>query len=637
MAATLFHRGPDDAGVWADEKDGVALGHRRLSILDLSPEGRQPMRSASGRFSIVFNGEIYNFRELRAELDTQYPFRGSSDTEVILAAFETWGIYDSVTRFNGMFAIAVWDRLKRVLCLARDRAGEKPLYYAWMGSTFLFGSELKALRVHPAFSSKVSRGALSLFLRFGYVPTPYSIYEGVAKLPGGTILEVNPAKQPLESRPLNYWCAKDLVENCSLSGSKHALNDREAVDQLEALLSDSIRLRMRSDVPLGAFLSGGIDSSTVVALMQKYSTTPVKTFTIGFDNPAYNEAVDACKVARHLRTEHTELYVTPADALSVIPQLPTIYDEPFADSSQIPTLIVSKLARQHVTVSLSGDGADELFGGYTRYLWAERLWRRFGWMSTSSRHIVAGLLLGISPKLWEAGLGWLKLNKPADKIQKLAGILNVSTPEELYVGLVSNFEHPAELVTGGYEPATALTNKADWPNLPSFVHRMMYLDAITYLPDDILVKLDRASMAVSLEARVPFLDHRVIEFAWQLPSQMRIRDGQTKWLLRQVLDRYVPRALTDRPKQGFGVPLHEWLRGPLRSWAEQLLDIKRLHHEGFLNPEPIRLKWLEHLSGKHNWMPQLWNVLMFQSWLEGQAQSITVNPSNTPAACSALA
>jgi asparagine synthase (glutamine-hydrolysing) len=613
MTETLRHRGPDDAGYWVASNPSIALGHRRLSILDLSAEGHQPMTSQHGRYVVVFNGEIYNFRELRRELANVYRFRGTSDTEVMLAAFDRWGVPDAVPRFNGMFAFAVWDTVERVLYLCRDRAGEKPLYYTWADGAFLFASELKGLRAHPDFEGDIDRGALALFLRHGYVPAPYSIYTGVLKLPPGTILKVRP--DGVTSEPGSYWSLKQRIEQGSACYKDNA-NDREAEERLDWLLSDSVRLRMISDVPLGAFLSGGIDSSTIVALMQKQSGARVKTFSIGFHEKDYNEAIYADSVARHLGTEHTELYVTPGDAMAVIPRLPRIYDEPFADSSQIPTFLVSELAGQHVTVSLSGDGADELFGGYTRYQWTERFWRKFGWLPPAARRFTANALLSASPKVWDAGLRWAPISRPGDKIQKLAEILRLKSPEEFYVGLVSCFNRPAHVVVDGNEPSTLLRQPLLWPAGQQFVPRMMFLDAMTYLPDDILVKVDRASMAVGLEARVPFLDDRVIEFAWQLPQQMKFRNGKSKWLLRQVLKRYVPEVLTDRPKCGFGVPVHEWLRGPLREWAEGLLDSNRLRSEGFFKPEPIQTRWREHLSGKRNWAPDLWNVLMFQSWLE---------------------
>lgn len=625
MTETLRHRGPDDMGVWVASNPSIALGHRRLSILDLSAEGRQPMVSHNGRYVVVFNGEIYNFRELRKELSSSYRFRGVSDTEVMLAAFERWGVSDAVPRFNGMFAFGVWDTNDRVLYLCRDRAGEKPLYYGWVGESLLFASELKALRAHPQFEGEIDRGALALFLRHGYVPAPYSIYTGVLKLPPATILEVRPGA--VSAQPVNYWSLKERVEQGS-AGDQRNINPHEAEENLDWLLSDSVRLRMISDVPLGAFLSGGIDSSTIVALMQKQSGARVRTFSIGFNETGYNEAVYADSVARHLGTEHTELYVTPGDATAVIPRLPRIYDEPFADSSQIPTFLVSELADRHVTVSLSGDGADELFGGYTRYQWTERLWRKFGWAPARMRHLAARALLSAPPQVWDTAFCWFPVAKPGDKVQKVAELLRLKSPEELYLGLVSCFNNPAEIVVGGKEPTTLLSQRSLWPVGQQFVPRMMFLDTMTYLPDDILVKVDRASMAVSLETRVPFLDHRVIEFAWQLPQHLKLRHGKSKWLLRQVLKRYVPEALTDRPKCGFGVPVHEWLRGPLREWAEGLLDGDRLRREGFFKPEPIRNKWLEHLAGKHNWMPHLWNILMFQSWLEEYGSPLPSTPED---------
>lgn len=623
MAQTLAHRGPDDSGAWVDAEVGLALGHRRLSVVDLSVEGHQPMTSSRGRYIIVFNGEIYNFRDVRVELenDHAHQFRGTSDTEVMLAAFEQWGIRGSVQRFNGMFAFAVWDRQERELSLARDRAGEKPLYYAWMDERFLFGSELKSLRAHPSFRNEIDRGALALFLRYGYVPAPYSIYAGVRKLSPGTILTVKGRKTDTSV----YWSAKEAVEFGFRNPAK--IDDLEATERLDSLLSDSVKLRMVSDVPLGAFLSGGIDSSAVVALMQKHSRTPVKTYTIGFHEESYDEAGHAKAVAQHLGTEHTELYLTSAEAMAIVPALPSLYDEPFADSSQIPTFLVSKLARRHVTVSLSGDGGDEVFGGYTRHLWGQEIWRRFGWMPSAPRRGIADFMMRISPHSWGRifkTLGpvlpaSLRQTNPGDKLHKLAEILEAESPEAMYLLLVSQWKNASSVVVGTTDLPTLLTQRGEWPDIRDFGQMMMFLDTVTYLPDDILVKLDRASMGVSLESRVPFLDHRIIEFAWQLPQNMKIRDRQSKWLLRQVLHKYVPADLVNRPKTGFGIPIHEWLRGPLRSWAEELLDAGRLRREGFFDPEPIRKKWDQHLSGKYNWMHPLWNVLMFQAWLEAEA------------------
>ena len=621
MVASIRYRGPDDSGVWCDERVGIALGHARLSILDLSPEGHQPMISASGRYVISYNGEVYNFAELRTELEQAgAKFRGHSDTEVMLAAFEEWGIEKAVQRFVGMFAFALWDRADQVLTLARDRMGEKPLYYGWQGNTFLFGSELKALKAHPAFQGEIDRAALTLLLRHNYIPAPYSIYKGIRKLLPGTYLNLLMGKR--EGEPVCYWSVRGVAER----GQAHpfAGSETEAVMALEAHLLESIGPQMIADVPLGAFLSGGVDSSTVVALMQAQSSRPVKTFTIGFHEEGYDEAQHAKSVARHLGTEHTELYVMPKEVMNVIPRLPALYDEPFSDASQIPTFLVSELARRHVTVSLSGDGGDELFGGYNRYFWATSIWRRVGWAPQPLRAALAGALTALPPSAWNGlfrGLsrflpvGWRYAN-PGDKLHKLAEILAVRTPEEIYLGLVSHWKQPTEVVLGTHEPPTVLTDLAQWTGLPDFEQRMMYLDQMVYLPDDILTKVDRAAMSVSLETRVPFLDHRVVEFAWSLPLSMKIRHGQGKWLLHQVLYRHVPKELIERPKMGFGVPLDMWLRGPLKGWAEELLDEARLRREGYFDPRPIRRKWAEHLTGSRNWSYYLWDVLMFQAWLE---------------------
>ena len=621
MTNTLVHRGPDDGGTWEDTRAGIALGNRRLAIVDLSPEGHQPMHSASGRYVLAFNGEIYNFRALYEELEgLGHRFRGHSDTEVMLAAFDEWELEGSLERFNGMFAFALWDREERSLHLARDRLGEKPLYYGWMGGVLLFGSELKALRAHPRFRGEISPNALALYLRHNYIPAPYTIYEGVSKLPPGTHLAIDEAGNA--SDPVPYWSAKEIAEHgvdYPFDGS-----NAEVVDELDSLLRDSIRMRMIADVPLGAFLSGGIDSSTIVALMQAQSDRPVKTFSVGFYEEEYSEARYAKEVAKHLGTDHTELYVTPEEARSVIPRLPTLYDEPFSDSSQIPTYLVSELARRHVTVSLSGDGGDELFGGYNRYVWGRSIWRKIGWMSPRLCGATAGSITAISPQGWDWVFKMLTPVLPAklrqtvsgDRLHKLATILNVKNPTVMYTSLVSHWDHPGSIVAGGSEPYTALTDSGRWADLPYFIEQMMYLDLVTYLPADILVKVDRASMGVSLEGRIPFLDHRLVEFAWRVPLGMKIKDGQRKWVLRQVLNQYVPKRLVERPKMGFGVPIGAWLRGPLREWAESLLNEKRLSDEGFFDPFPIREKWSEHLSGRRNWPYHLWDVLMFEAWLE---------------------
>ncbi|HJR16278.1 MAG TPA: asparagine synthase (glutamine-hydrolyzing) [Gemmatimonadales bacterium] len=643
MSICLSHRGPDDAGVWVDERVGLALGHRRLSILDLSPMGHQPMVSGCGRYVTTFNGEIYNYLDLRAEVERSGPvqWRGRSDTEVILAAFSRWGIGPALERMTGMFALAVWDQADRVLHIARDRLGEKPLYYGWLDGTLVFGSELKAFRVHPEWKGEIDRRALVLFLRYGYVPAPYSIYTGIRKLWPGKVLSVR-ADGSSEEHP--YWSAREVAERGITDPFEGT--DAEARDTLETLLSRAVARQMVADVPLGAFLSGGIDSSTVVALMQAQSARPVQTFTIGFREPGHNEAEHAKAVARHLGTDHTELYVTPAEAMNVIPRLPQLYDEPFADPSQIPTFLVAQLARRKVTVSLSGDGGDELFGGYNRYFIGRGMWQRVGWLPSGARGLLAGAITTVSPSHWNRVLGAfmalapsrLRYPNPGDKLHKLALVLGARDPDEVYLGLTSHWQQPSSVVLQGGDPGGLPGNGLGGAELSDFTQRMMFLDLIGYLPDDILVKVDRAAMGVSLETRVPMLDHQVVEFAWSLPLSMKIRGGQGKWLLRQVLDKYVPRDLIDRPKSGFDVPIGGWLRGPLRSWAELLLDERRLRQEGFFDAREVRTRWNEHLSGRRDWQQALWNVLMFQAWLEAENQEEhPARPANSyPASATSL-
>jgi asparagine synthase (glutamine-hydrolysing) len=634
MSDCLSHRGPDDAGVWTDETRGIALGHRRLSILDLSPSGHQPMASHDGRYVTTFNGEIYNYLDLRRELEAGASaprWLGHSDTEVILEAVVRWGVIGALKRMTGMFALALWDRAESTLHIARDRLGEKPLYYGWLSGGFVFGSELKALRFHPRWQGEIDRGALTLFLRHGFVPAPHSIYKGIRKLAPGTVLSVRP---DASSEETVYWSAREVAEQGV--ASPFTGSEVEAADMLERLLSHAIGRQMVADVPLGAFLSGGIDSSTVVALMQAQSDIPVKTFTIGFREAGHNEAEYAKAVARHLGTEHTELYVTPIEAMETIPRLPALYDEPFSDASQIPTFLVARLARSKVTVSLSGDGGDELFGGYNRYFMGRRLWDTVGLLPRPLRRAAASGVTAVAPASWDRVLDRLmpflphhvRYRNPGERLHKLAQVLGAGDPDEIYRGLSSQWMSPASVVLAGWEPASIATDRSQWAALDDFTQRMMFLDLVTYLPDDILVKVDRAAMGVSLETRVPMLDPAVVEFAWRLPLAHKIRDGQGKWLLRQVLYRHVPRELIERPKSGFDVPIGNWIRGPLREWAESLLGESRLRREGYFNPAIIRERWSQHLSGRRDWQQSLWGVLMFQAWLESVGGSAA--PSDRP-------
>jgi asparagine synthase (glutamine-hydrolysing) len=628
MGERIRHRGPDHGAVWLDPDDRVGFAHNRLAIIDTSRAGNQPMHSHTGRYVITYNGEIYNHGEIRAELEasnSRCEWVGHSDTETLLAAVETWGVRGALERANGMFAFALWDRRQSTLMLGRDRIGEKPLYYGRQeGSSgpFLFASELKAIACHPQFRPEVDRQALTLFLRYGYIPAPFSIYRGISKLEPASLLTLADAAGTPQIE--TYWSAAAVAEAGVANPLR--LSPDETADELERLLEAAVSQQMIADVPLGAFLSGGVDSTMIVALMQKRAKHRVKTFTIGFHEKDYNEAEHAKAVARHLGTDHTELYVAPEEALAVIPRLPEIYDEPFADSSQIPTHLVSCLARQHVTVALSGDAGDELFGGYNRYLFTDRLWGRISAIPKPLRAAAASAIMAVPATAWtrfgHATRAMLpkiaQVDRLGDKLHKGAPLLTSQSASDLYGGMLSLWRDPASVVIGATEPRSQATGEA--PRLEGLgaFERMMALDLLGYLPDDILVKVDRAAMAVSLETRVPYVDRRVVEFAWKIPVEYKVRDGTTKWILRQILYRHVPRELIDRPKMGFGIPMNDWLRGPLRDWAEALFDEKRLRQEGYFEPGPIRRMWDAHLSGRVNEQYRLWVVLMFQSWLEHQ-------------------
>ena len=615
MAERLRHRGPDSDGQWIDASAGIALGFRRLAIIDLSPAGAQPMTSHGGRFVIAYNGEVYNFPELRRDLLARgHKFDGHSDTEVILASIVEWGVAQAVGRFVGMFAIALWDKVDRSLYLIRDRLGIKPLYHGQFGRHLVFASELHAIRAHPDFDGAIDRSALALYLKRNCIPAPQTIYSKVRKLQPGHILKIGVDG---ESELSAFWSLQDVAN----AGQEQpfAGDEVEARTELERLLLEAVRCRMVADVPLGVFLSGGVDSSTVVALMQTQSARPVKTFSIGFADAGYNEAKDAKAVARHLGTDHHEYYLSEADALEVVPKLATIYDEPFADSSQIPTYLVSKMARQHVTVALSGDGGDEMFAGYNRHIWVDRVIGATRWMPWFVKASGAALMTALPPHQWDRFGALLGQRNPGDKLYKLASVLHARDTRQMYEGLVSQWPRAETLVLARPGDLPPIAKPEFVPEFGDAPHSMMYLDAMTYLPDDILTKVDRASMAVSLEARVPLLDHRVVAFAWSLPLSMKRAEGVSKRLLRQVLYRHVPPELIDRPKMGFAVPIHDWLRGSLRDWAEHLLSPARLVDDGFFDPAPIRKTWEQHLTGRRNWQHQVWGILMFQSWLEGQA------------------
>ena len=617
MAQAINHRGPDNKGIWSDEKADIGLAHARLSILDLSSAGNQPMHSKSKNYVIVFNGEIYNHNELRSELEliNNRNWLGHSDTETLLAAIEEWGLEKTLIKSKGMFALALWDKNSKNLSIACDRIGEKPLYYGWIKEQFVFASELKSIKKFPKFNNPIDRDSLALFLRFNSIPAPYSIYKDIFKLEPGQIIQIHADSKKIIKH--NYWSTENIFKQGHMS--QFSFTPSEAVNQLETTLSNAVSSQMQSDVPLGAFLSGGIDSSTIVALMQSRSSRNVNTFTIGFNAKEFDEAKHAGEVAKHLGTNHFEKYVTDHDALDVIPHIPDIYDEPFADSSQIPTYLVSKFAKQEVTVALSGDAGDELFGGYNRYVFSEKMFNKILKSPIFLRKLMSKTIFSMTEEKWDSLLGSLMSKRFANfghKLHKAANILSSKSIRDLHFKLISQIHNPSDWLINANEHKTILNDDIERFEGLNSIEKMMAYDLITYLPTDILTKVDRAAMAVSLETRVPFLDPDVIEFSASLPVEFKIRNGITKWALREVLYKYVPKDLIERPKMGFAVPLAEWLRGPLKDWAEALLDEKRLHQEGFFNVEFVRGKWLEHLSGKQNWHHQLWNVLMFQAWLE---------------------
>ena len=622
MCSTLINRGPDDFGSWVDEKSGIAMSHRRLAIQDTTLAGHLPMVSKSGRYIIVYNGEIYNYKTLREELKKAgYFFRSQSDTEVLLAAIEIWGLSAALDKFVGMFAFALWDKNNHRLYLVRDRLGEKPLYYGIFGNVILFGSELKAFEVHDSFVKSINRDAISLLLRYNYIPAPYSIYDKIYKIKPGTFLEIKVENHKISTTEYTYWAYKNFVMSEGIDNKIY--NYKEAKLSIKDALTESIRSQMIADVPLGAFLSGGIDSSLIVSIMQSLSPDPIKTYTIGFDHSEYNEANDAKSIANYLGTDHTELYVTASQALNVIPKIPNIFDEPFADSSQIPTYLISKLASSNVTVSLSGDGGDELFGGYNRYYKGYSAWKNFSRMPYPINYIFSEIICSINPEKWNFLYNHFgkyisdekNYKNIGDKLYKMADIIKINNPQDMYLSLVSFWNNTEQIVLNSSEPMSTPRDYDNWVENLDDRENMMFLDTISYLPDDILTKVDRSSMAVSLESRTPFLNHSLVELSQRIPIELKIKDGKGKWILRNILNDFIPANFIDKPKTGFGIPIAEWLRGPLKEWAEALIDSSRLKHDGYFNAELVTNMWDKHLNKSRNYGHHLWSILMFQAWL----------------------
>ena len=618
MSRSIKHRGPDSSGLWSDNTN-IGISHQRLSIIDLTPSGYQPMISKSGRYVLAFNGEIYNHRFIKRELNSAFmniEWKGTSDTEILLTAIDKWGLYKSLNKITGMFAFSLWDKKEKLLYLARDRIGEKPIYYGWQKDTFLFGSDIQGIKSHPSFENKIDSNSLSLMLRFNYVPSPNSIYKNLKKLEPGSFLQVSIVKRDIQKK--NYWSAAKTANN-NLS-NLFSGSELEAIELLDINLSETVKNQMLSDAPIGGFLSGGIDSSIICSLMQKNSIEPINTFSIGFNEKTYDEAQYAKLISDYLGTNHHELYLSPQDAMKIIPELQMAYSEPFADVSQIPTMIISDLAKDYVKVALTGDGGDELFGGYNRYLITKRIWKKISMFGKPIRSFIANFILsyGIRTimKIEKLNFSEKYINNFSAKISKGLEVLDSDDIFDLYINITSNSRNPSKVLLGNSSKEKLYgVEKLNLQNF-SDVEKMMIMDIVNYLPDDILVKLDRATMHYSIEARAPFLDHNIFEFAWSLPLNFKLNNSENKVVLRRLLSKYLPNELIHKPKRGFSVPIGIWLRGPLKNWAEHQLNQKRLNDEGFFNPKVILNLWKEHLEERFNHEKLLWSILMFQSWLE---------------------